>query len=142
MRARVFLAVLAASALVTAGVASARSSHARVWTSPDGAIACGYKIHPRNVAPSELLCVSALIPAPAGSRTPGDSGFVQLARRGRPQRLRLSQDSFVTARVAALKKHMTWSGLGITCAIGQNSVRCVNRAGHGFKITAFSYRAF
>jgi hypothetical protein len=38
-----------------------------------------------------------------------------------------------------------WGGIGpisVMCTIGASSVRCVNRAGHGFTITRSSYRAF
>ncbi len=142
MRARGFFAALVGCGMVATGVAAAATSHVKVWTSPNGAIACGYKIHPASRPATELLCVSALIPAPAGHNTGGDPGFVQIARSGSPQRLRLSQDSFVPGRAHALHNHGTWSGLGVTCTIGQTSVRCVNAAHHGFKITAFSYHAF
>jgi hypothetical protein len=141
MRARVLIAT-ALAALTVTGVAWARTSHAKLWTSSDGAIACGYKIHPAKVPASELLCVSALIPAPRGATGPGDDGFVQLSKVGSPQRLRLSQDSFIKSTATALKKNTTWTGLGVTCTVGTTSVRCVNGSGHGFKITASAYRAF
>jgi hypothetical protein len=133
---------LAVMALAITAVASAKTSHAKLWTSTDGSIACGYEIHPANKPASELLCVSALIPAPKSAKGPGDDGFVQLAKSGRPLRLRLSQDSFVNAKAVALKSPTTWSGLGVTCAVGRTSVRCINGSGHGFKITGSAYKAF
>ena len=142
MRVRILIVSWFAMALTVTAVAAAKTSHVKLWTSPNGGIACGYKIHPARVPATRLLCVSAPIPAPKGSRGPGDGGFVQLARRGRPQLLRLSQNSFVNVTAVALKRGTTWKGLGITCAVGQTSVRCINGGGHGFKITGSSYRAF
>jgi hypothetical protein len=136
------IVLLVVMALAITAVASAKTSHAKLWTSTNGSIACGYKIHSAHVPATELLCVSALIPAPKSANGAGDDGFVQLARHGSPQRLRLSQDSFVNVKAVALKRGTTWTGLGITCAVGETSVRCVNAGGHGFKITGSAYRAF
>jgi len=144
MRVRVLIVSLCGLALAVTGVAVAKTSHVKLWTSGNGGIACGYKIHPAHVPASKLLCVSAVIPAPKRKApgAPGDGGFVQIGRTGSPQLLRLSQDSFVNVKAVALKRGTTWRGLGVTCAVGQTSVRCVNGSHHGFTITGSSYKAF
>jgi hypothetical protein len=89
-----------------------------------------------------VLCSSALVPPPRGRAGAGDPGFVQLARAGGPRRLRLSQNSFVNTPISVLRSGSTWSGLGVTCAIGRAAVSCHNARRHGFTITASSFHAF
>jgi hypothetical protein len=136
--------VIAAVALTALGAsaADARTSHAQLWETANGAIACGYKAHPRRQPPTVVLCSSALVPPPRGRAGNGDPGFVQLARSGGPRRLRLSQDSFVHTRVTVLRPGSTWSGLGVICAAARAAVSCHNARHHGFTITASKFRAY
>jgi hypothetical protein len=136
------LGAIGALTLALTSGAGAATSHVKLWTTPTGGIACGYEIHPVSKPATNVLCTSPLIPAPAGKRGVGDPGFVSLAKSGSPKRLRLSQNSFAFDTPTTLPSGTTWTGLGVSCAITRNSVRCVNGAGHGFKITGSAYRAF
>jgi hypothetical protein len=133
---------IAALTLALASAASAATSHVKLWSTPAGAIVCGYEIHAASKPATSLLCSSALIPAPSGERGVGDPGFVSLSKSGSPRRLRLSQNSFAFHTSTTLPSGAIWSGLGVRCAVTRNSVRCVNGAGHGFKITGSRYTAF
>ncbi len=65
---------------------------------------------------------------------------------GKPKPARLSQYSWQAPALnhrAALTGGVWSSGsVGVTCAITRTSVRCTNRSGHGFTLTARSYKAF
>jgi hypothetical protein len=120
------------------------TSTAQLWTALGGNVACGIAIHPVNTPPMQLLCSARSVPAPKVGGF-GDPGFVFLGSVGHPSLARLSQDSFVGTRQVALGRGRKWGGIGpieVTCTIGANAVRCVNRAHHGFTITRRSYRAF
>jgi hypothetical protein len=125
-------------------LASTTTSSAQLWTALGRNVTCGIAIHPVNTPPMQLLCSARSVPAPKTGGF-GDPGFVFLGSTGRPSLARLSQDSFVGTHQVALGSGRKWGGIGpieVTCTIGANSVRCVNRAHHGFTITRSSYRAF
>jgi hypothetical protein len=111
-----------------------------LWTAVGGKVMCGLSYFPR-----EILCVSAHVPPPRPDPYPeGDSGFVFLKRTGRPQRARLSQNTWIgSGAIAPVKMRGTWRvrGTPIVCSAGARSVRCRN-AHHGFTITRRAYRAF
>jgi hypothetical protein len=120
------------------------TSTAQLWTALGGNVACGIAIHLPNSPPSQLLCSARSVPAPKSGGF-GDPGFVFLGSAGGPSLARLSQDTFVGTHPVALRSGRKWGGIGpieVTCTIGASSVRCVNRARHGFTITRSSYRAF
>jgi len=104
-------------------------------------VVCGIEIHPPSQPASEVLCSARGIPAPPG-RGVGDPGFVQLAVLGASQRLRLSQDSFVSGSVATLGRGRLWNQLGVTCHVAQTTVLCFNGDNHGFIIGNGRYRSF
>jgi hypothetical protein len=125
--------------------ALASNSTAQLWTALGGNVACGIAIHPPNTPPTQLLCSARSVPAPKAKVGFGDPGFVFLGSVGRPSLARLSQDTFVGTHPVALGSGRKWGGIGpiaVTCTIGASSVRCVNRAHHGFTITRSSYHAF
>jgi hypothetical protein len=123
--------------------ALASTSDAQLWTALGGKLTCGVAIHPFNTPPMQLLCSAKAVPAPQGGGV-GDAGFVFLGSTGHPSPARLSQDSFVGNRPAALRSRQRW-GIGpisVTCTITSRAVRCENRSHHGFTITKTSYRSF
>jgi hypothetical protein len=147
---RVWLSILVSvfclpvGAAAAPALASTRASSAQLWTALGGNVVCGIAIHPVNSPPMQLLCSARSIPAPKAGGF-GDPGFVFLGSTGRPSLARLSQDSFVGTHQVTLGSGRKWGGIGpveVTCTIGASSVRCVNRARHGFTITRSSYRAF
>jgi hypothetical protein len=146
---RVWLSMILAcvfclSAIASAPVLASTASSAQLWTALGGSVTCGIAIHPVNTPPMQLLCSARSVPAPKAGGF-GDPGFVFLGSVGRPSLARLSQDSFVGTHQKALGSGRKWGGIGpieVTCTIGANAVRCVNRVRHGFTITRSSYRAF
>ena len=135
---------LSAVASAPAPALASTASSAQLWTALGGNVVCGIAIHPVNTPPTQLLCSARAVPAPK-TKGIGDPGFVFLGSVGRPSLARLSQDSFVGTRQVALGSGRKWGGVGpieVTCKIGASSVRCVNRAHHGFTITRSSYSAF
>jgi hypothetical protein len=139
-----------ASLLVTCAVgvlapvpALASTSGAELWSALGGQVTCGIAIHPPNTPPMQLLCAARAVPAPKGKGI-GDPGFVFLGTVGRPERARLSQDSFVGTHSVKLGRGSNW-GVGpiaVKCTVSATAVRCTNRSRHGFTITKSSYRAF
>jgi hypothetical protein len=118
-------------------------SDAELWSALGGQVTCGIAIHPPNTPPMQLLCSARAVLAPKGKGI-GDPGFVFLGSVGRPERARLSQDSFVGANPVKLARGSSW-GVGpiaVKCMISLTAVRCANRSHHGFRITKSSYRAF
>jgi hypothetical protein len=133
-------ALVAIVALISAGIAAASTSHTNFWQNPTHKVACGDMIGGKLV-----LCSSPKIPAPPHSNPhAGDPGFVSLGKTGKPQLLRLSQDSFVGTTPKTLSKGSTWSSRGVTCTIGAKSVTCKNKSNHGFEIygPGKSYKSF
>lgn len=123
--------------------ALASTSGAQLWTALGGQVFCGIAIHPPNSPPMQLLCSARAVPAPKGKGI-GDPGFVFLGSVGRPERARLSQDSFVGTKPVKLRGGSSWSvgPIAVKCTVRARAVRCTNRSGHGFTITKNSYRAF
>jgi hypothetical protein len=130
-------AVLLAAAPAVAAAAS--TSRARFWDNDANTVDCGLMI-----VPKEVLCSAQGVPAPPHtSSSEGDPGFVELAASGRPQTLRLGQDSFVGTTPVTLGHGAKWTGRGVTCTTGSGkTVRCVNGAEHGFVIGAGHYTSF
>jgi hypothetical protein len=137
------LILAGALALAIAAPSSAATSGVPLWTALGGSVTCGIAIHPVNSPPMRLLCASSRIPPPKAGGV-GDPGFVFLASTGRPAVARLSQDSFVAAHAVSLRDGSTWSvgPIALRCTIAASAVRCVNRSGHGFRITRRSYNSF
>jgi hypothetical protein len=123
--------------------ALAETSGAQLWSALGGQVVCGIAIHPPNSPPMQLLCSAKAVPAPKG-RGIGDPGFVFLGSVGRPERARLSQDSFVGTHAVKLKRGSSWNvgPIAVTCTVSAAAVRCANRSRHGFTITKSAYRAF
>lgn len=139
-----FACVFSLFAVASTPALASTASSAQLWTALGRNVTCGIAIHPVNTPPMQLLCSARSVPAPKTGGF-GDPGFVFLGSTGRPSLARLSQDSFVGTHQVALGSGRKWGGIGpieVTCTIGANSVRCVNRAHHGFTITRSSYRAF
>jgi hypothetical protein len=136
------LSVIAAAS--SAAVAAAATSHATLWLNQAGTVTCGIEIHATGHRASEVLCAATGIPAPPHTTSAqGDPGFVQLARSGKPVKLRLSQDSFVGRHSVTLGHGRTWSALGVTCTTGSGrTVLCFNADNHGFVIGNGHYTSF
>lgn len=138
--------ITAATALACSAVAQA-SSRAVNFQTRSADVVCGVA---RAVRGSELdpgtgaqltgeypglQCSAAGIPKPR--RGVGDP-FVQLGQ-GRAGRARLvdeSQDDLISgATPSTLAPGASWRRYGITCTLSSSAVRCVNGAGHGFRIS-------
>jgi hypothetical protein len=130
------VALLAAPAAVAAPISKTIS-----FTNSSGSVICGIEIHAPNKRASEVLCAAKGIPAPKHGGV-GDPGFVQLNVLGKPQTLRLSQNSFVAGKTAKLGRGRLWNQLGVTCHIGKTSVLCFNGDNHGFVVGNRRYRSF
>jgi hypothetical protein len=128
---------------VLAPVPALASSGAELWTALGRQVTCGIAIHPPNTPPMQLLCSARSVPAPKAKGF-GDPGFVFLGSVGRPERARLSQDSFVGTNPVKLARGSSWSvgPIAVKCTVSATAVRCTNHSRHGFKITKSSYRAF
>jgi len=132
--------MIAAAALAPAALA-APLSKAIQFRTRSGNVSCGVEIHSPSQPATEVLCAAAGIPAPTGPGT-GDPGFVQLGVLGKPQKLRLSQDSFVAGKVVKLGRGRLWNQLGVTCHVGLVKVLCFNGDNHGFVIGDGHYISF
>jgi hypothetical protein len=144
MRRPILLATLALMALPRLAMAS---SHAVNFQTKTADVSCGVvaavpgsKFDPGTGAQLSgnypgLQCSAEGIPKPKHGF--GDP-FVQLGQ-GRAGRARLvgeSQDDLVSgANPVTLAPGSTWKRYGIACKLTASSVRCVNGAGHGFKIS-------
>jgi hypothetical protein len=135
------LAILGASAVLAPAAAAAPLSKAIRFESYRNNVTCGIEIHAPAQPATEVLCAAKGIPAPAHPGT-GDPGFVQLGLLGKPQLLRLSQDSFVAGKTAKLGRGRLWNQLGVTCHVALTTVLCFNGANHGFVIGNGHYRSF
>lgn len=134
------IVALGAVALALApAAAAAATSHAKLWSDKANTVTCGIKIHPKNVAASQIICGAQGLPAP--KHTVGDP-FVQIAGHGRPRIVLLSQASYVTTHDVTLKPGAHWSALGIACTVQAKTAKCKNKAGHGFTIGKNLYEAF
>jgi hypothetical protein len=130
----------------SAAAAATGTSHAQIFTALEEQVICGIAAHVPG-SPREVLCSNLNIPAPKHvGATVGDPGFVFLAKTGKPKPARLSQYSWQAPALnhrSALSGGMWSSGsVGVTCAVTRTSVKCTNRSGHGFTLTAHSYKAF
>ncbi len=124
----------------------AATSHAQIFTAAGEAVTCGLAAHVPG-SPREVLCAGPKVPAPKHvSAKVGDPGFVFLGKTGKPKLARLSQYSWQAEALGA-RPELTggkWSSgsVGVTCTITKTSVKCTNKSGHGFTVTANSYKAF
>jgi hypothetical protein len=134
-------ATVAAIAAVAPAALAAPISKAIRFQSNGGAVTCGIEIHAPGKAATDVLCAAKGIPAPKHPGV-GDSGFVQISVLGRPQVLRLSQDSFVAGTTARLGRGRLWNQLGVTCHVALTTVMCFNGDNHGFVIGNGHYRSF
>src|SRR5579875_1881175 len=114
------LAVAAPSAALAAG-----TSHAKLWQNSGKTVTCGVKIHAPGQKATDVICGAKGLPAP--KHGVGDP-FVQISAQGKPQVIRLSQDSFVGKKAATLSSGMKWSSLGVTCTVTTAKlVTCKNK---------------
>jgi hypothetical protein len=127
-------------AVVPAAVAAPISKSTRFHTR-NGKVTCGIMIHAPSRPASRILCDAAGVPPPRHGGI-GDPGFVSINLLGRPQLLRLSQNSFIPGRNATLGRGRLWNQLGVTCHVGATTVLCFNGANHGFIIGNGKYRSF
>jgi hypothetical protein len=134
-------AALLVLAALSPAAAAAPLSHTTLWQNSTGKVTCGIEIHAPSRPASQVLCAAKGIPAPAGKGV-GDPGFVSLGLLGKPQTLRLSQDSFVGGHTATLGRGRLWNRLGVTCHVAQSTVMCFNGDNHGFLIGDGHYRSF
>jgi hypothetical protein len=132
---------IAAIACATPTAVAAPISKAIQFESNSGKVTCGIEIHAPGKPATDVLCSAKGIPAPKGPGV-GDPGFVQLGLLGKPQVLRLSQDSFVAGKTAKLGRGRLWNQLGVTCHVALSTVICFNGANHGFVIGDGSYLSF
>ncbi|MFZ0089228.1 MAG: hypothetical protein WAL63_06970 [Solirubrobacteraceae bacterium] len=138
-------------AIVTAGVIAALTftavavaaplSKATKFTALKGKVTCGVMVPAPNKKATMVLCGAKGIPAPKGPAV-GDPGFVQISVLGRPQVLRLSQNSWVAGAKADLGRGRLWNQLGVTCHVAATTVMCFNGDNHGFVIGGGKYRTF
>lgn len=135
------LVSLAATAALTPAALAAPLSKAIGFRSYTGRVTCGIEIHAPGKPATNVLCAAKGIPAPTHPGV-GDPGFVQIGLLGRPQVLRLSQDSFVAGQTARLGRGRLWNQLGVTCHIALTTVMCFNGANHGFVIGNGRYLTF
>ncbi len=134
------VSTLAAAALAPAAMAAPLSKTIQ-FRALNRNVTCGLEIHAPGQHATEVLCAARGIPAPKHGGI-GDPGFVQLAVLGKPQTLRLSQNSFVAGRVSTLGRGRLWNQLGVTCHVAQTTVMCFNGDNHGFVIGNGRYRSF
>ncbi len=135
------LGTIAASAATASG-----ASHSQIFTAVGEEVICGIAVHGKGPA-REVLCASPKVPAPKHvSSKVGDPGFVFLSKTGKPRPARLSQYSWQAPALSgkAALGSGTWSAgsVGVTCKVTKMSVECTNKSGHGFTITATSYKPF
>ena len=138
------LAVSTVAVGVAAGAPAATAapiSKATQFHTGNRSVTCGIEIHAPSKRATEVLCAAAGIPAPK-TKGIGDPGFVQLNVLGKPQLLRLSQDSFVAGSSVKLGRGRLWNQLGVTCHVAQTTVMCFNGDNHGFVIGNGHYKSF
>lgn len=140
-RCAALLAALGAAAVLAPAALAAPLSKTTSFTSYKGNVTCGIEIHAAGKPATEVLCAARGIPAPARPGT-GDPGFVHIGLLGKPQLLRLSQDSFASGTTAKLGRGRLWNQLGVTCHVALTTVLCFNGANHGFVIGNGQYRSF
>ena len=128
------------TALAPAAIASPISKSIRFRTG-SGNVTCGIEIHSPGKPATDVLCSARGIPAPKKAGI-GDSGFVAISVLGRPQLLKLSQDSFVAGKSITLGRGRLWNQLGVTCHVAQTTVMCFNGDNHGFVIGNGRYKSF
>ncbi len=131
------LAVLAAAAAPVAEAAT--SSNAKLWQNKSHSVVCGLETHVTKQA-TEVLCSAVGIPR-ARQQDVGDP-FVQIAAKGRPQLVLISENSFVPTKIKTLARGTTWKSIGVTCKIASKTVTCSNGSAHGFTIGNHKYKAF
>lgn len=131
----------AAGCLAAASAFGTPTSHAKLWQNPKGNVVCGLEIYLAGKPAKYLLCSASGIPRPKHQGGVGYP-FVQIAARGRPQLVLISQNSFEATRRARLKPDTLWSSLGVFCNVGSSTVTCFNRTGHAFTIGNGSYKSF
>jgi hypothetical protein len=144
IRSTAIAGAIAGSAALVPVIASASASHAKTWDNKALTVTCGIEIHTGPKA-TEVLCSSPGVPAPKHTTSAeGDPGFVQLAAKGSPKTLRLSQNSFVQmGNPTTLGHGVVWSSLGVTCNTGSGkTVLCFNGDNHGFVIGNGHYTSF
>jgi hypothetical protein len=141
MKRLVAATTVAAIAATAPAAVAAPLSKAISFQSTTAAVTCGIEIHAPGKPATNVLCAAKGIPAPKRPGV-GDAGFVQISVLGRPQVLRLSQDSFVAGRTAKLGRGRLWNQLGITCHVALTTVMCFNGDNHGFVIGNRHYRTF
>jgi hypothetical protein len=134
-------AIASVAAVLAPAAAAAPISKSIQFTNHSGNVTCGVEIHAPSKPATEILCAAAGIPAPNANGT-GDSGFVQIGVLGKPQVLRLSQNSWVAGASAKLGRGRLWNQLGVTCHIAATNVMCFNGDNHGFVIGDHHYRTF
>ena len=140
------LAIVGIGTAISGEAVAAGTSHAQIFSAVEEQVTCGIAAHVPG-SPREVLCSDPKVPAPKHvSSAVGDPGFVFLAKTGKPKPARLSQYSWQAPALnhRAVLTGGTWSSgsVGVTCAITGTSVKCTNRSGHGFTLTARSYKAF
>jgi hypothetical protein len=133
--------VVAGVAVLVPMAIAAPISKSTQFQNRSGKVTCGIEIHAPNKTATKVLCAARGIPAPK-QKGVGDSGFVQLGVLGRPQVLRLSQDSFVAGKSVKLGRGRLWNQLGVTCHVALTTVMCFNGDNHGFVIGNRHYRSF
>ncbi len=146
-------AALAAGAAPVAS-AAASASHATNWATHGQKVDCGIAMavpgtefdsgtmSPQNGLWPGLQCSAAGIPRPP--QGVGDP-FVQLGqgKTGRARIVDESQDDLVSgAPFEELAAGTAWKRDGIACAVRAASVRCVNSAGHGFRLSPGHVKLF
>jgi len=134
-------AALVAAAWLAPAAVAAPISHSTTFVNQTGAVRCGIEIHAVNRPPTKVLCAARGIPAPKHGGI-GDAGFVQIGLLGKPQPLRLSQNSFVAGTTAKLGRGRLWNQLGVTCHLALVTVMCFNGDNHGFVIGNRRYKTF
>lgn len=135
------LAVVGVTAIMFAAVAGAAPlSKAIRFTNHSGKVTCGIEIHAPGKPATQVLCAAKGIPAPPHGI--GDGGFVEIGVLGKPQVLRLSQNSWVAGQTVRLGRGRLWNQLGVTCHMGAVTVMCFNGDNHGFVIGDGHYRRF
>ena len=137
---------LATSLLIAGALApiatAAPLSKVTLWQNHSRSVTCGIEIHAPGKPATDVLCAARGIPAPKHAGPVGDSGFVQLSLFGKPQVLKLSQDSFVAGKTQTLGRGRLWNQLGVTCHVALSTVLCFNGNNHGFVIGNGHYRSF
>ena len=131
--------LIAGAVAPVAGAAPISKAHAVAEPQPLGHVRI--EIHAPAKAATEVLCAARGIPAPKHGGS-GDPGFVQLGLLGKPQVLRLGQDSFVPGKTATLGRGRLWNQLGVTCHVASSTVMCFNGDNHGFVIGNGHYLSF